>query len=169
MRPVAGADAGSEKIPFWFSEMYGVYTKGNTKTKIGRMELDTPMVYTEKWNAVTNTFEALSITNTDIPDTKIVGLWISKGNGATNNFREAPQVFGAEPTFNDFMRYDDLDGNIITTGDSRGGMLAAGIKNNSISNVPLQAWYYLAPDAAQAFWLQADVKGKSLGFLDKPF
>ncbi|MDQ7068410.1 MAG: hypothetical protein Q9M40_10810 [Sulfurimonas sp.] len=43
VRPVSGADAGSEKIPFWFSEMYGIYTTGNTKFKMGRMELDTPM------------------------------------------------------------------------------------------------------------------------------
>ncbi len=163
VRPVSGADAGSEKIPFWFSEMYGVYTAGNTKIKIGRMELNTPMAYTEKWNAVTNTFEAVKITNTDIPNTKLMGMYIAKGNGATTNFIEAPQVFGAEETFNGYTQYDLGDTKI-----SRAGMLVAGVKNNSISNIPLQAWYYLTPDAIQAFWLQGDVKGDSLGFLNKP-
>ncbi|MDQ7043294.1 MAG: hypothetical protein Q9M34_07150 [Sulfurimonas sp.] len=159
----ATTDSGSDKIPFWFSEMYGIYTTGNTKVKVGRMELNTPLVYTEKWNAVSNTFEAMTITNTDIPNTKLMGMWIAKGNGATNNFIEAPQVFGAEETFNGFMQYNDVNGTV-----SRAGMLVAGVKNNSISNMPLQAWYYIAPDSVQAFWLQADVKGKSLGFLDKP-
>lgn len=164
VRPVSTGDAGSEKIPFWFSEMYGIYTTGNTKIKMGRMELDTPMAYTEKWNAVTNTFEAVTVVNTDIPDTKVMGMWISKGNGATAKFDEAPQVFGAEETFNGYMQYDDNNSNNI----SRAGMLVAGVKNNSISNIPLQAWYYLAPDSVQAFWLQADVKTNALGFLKKP-
>lgn len=162
VRPVSGADAGSAKIPFWFSEMYGIYTTGNTKIKLGRMELNTPMAYTEKWNAVTNTFEAVTVTNTDLPDTKVMGMWISKGNGATTKFDEAPQVFGAEETFNGYMQYD-----VGTTTLSRAGMLVAGVKNNSISSLPLQAWYYLAPDSVQAFWLQGDVKGKDLGFVQK--
>ncbi len=156
-------DSGSEKIPFWFSEMYGIYKTGNTKFKMGRMELNTPMVYTEKWNAVSNTFEAMTVTNTDITGTELIGMWISKGNGATNNFIEAPQVFGVEETFNGFMEYDYNGTNI-----SRAGMLVAGVKNNSISNVPLQAWYYLAPDSVQAFWLQADIKADTFGFLKKP-
>lgn len=163
VRPVSTGDAGSEKIPFWFSEMYGIYTTGNTKIKLGRMELNTPMAYTEKWNAVTNTFEALTVTNTDLPDTKVMGMWISKGNGATTKFDEAPQVFGSEETFNGYMQYDDNSSNNI----SSAGMLVAGVKNNSIANIPLQAWYYLAPDSIQAFWLQADVKGKDLGFAQK--
>lgn len=155
---------GSQQVPFWFSEMYGVYKAGNTHTKMGRMELDTPLAYTEKWNAVSNTFEALQITNTDIPNTKVMGLFIAKGNGATTNFIEAPQVFGAEATFNGYTQYD-YNGTTI----SRAGMLVAGVKNHSISkNMPLQAWYYLTPDAIQAFWLQGDVKGDSLGFLEKP-
>ncbi|QOP44568.1 hypothetical protein FJR45_11705 [Sulfurimonas sediminis] len=156
-------DTGADGIPFWFSEMYGIYTKGNTKVKLGRIELDTPLVYTEKWNAVSNTFEAMTVTNKDIANTELIGMWIAKGNGATNNFMEAPQVFGVEKTYNGFMQYD-YNGTSI----SKAGMLVAGVKNKSIVNMPLQAWYYLAPDSVQAFWLQVDVKRKKLGFLNKP-
>ncbi|MDQ7068411.1 MAG: hypothetical protein Q9M40_10815 [Sulfurimonas sp.] len=112
----------------------------------------------------------MTLTNTDIPNTKLMGMWLAKGNGATTKFDEAPQVFGAEETYTGYMQYDyDHDNNSSTANKtiSRAGMLVAGVKNNSISNIPLQAWYYIAPDAVQAFWLQGDIKGKDLGFVQK--
>ena len=42
----------------WMNEAWIAATAGKTTAKIGRMELDTPMVFTEKWSIEKNTFEA---------------------------------------------------------------------------------------------------------------
>lgn len=151
-------ETGRDQIPFWFHEIFAIYKTGNTLIKLGRQELDTPFAYTEKWNATSNSFEAIKVTNTDWKDTVISGIWVSKGNGANNSFQSAPQVFGAENTFNNYMSYE-VDGEAVNPG----GMLILGVKNNSIKSVPIQAWYYNTMDVMQAWWLQADTKAEKLG------
>ena len=152
-------ETGREQIPFWFHEIFAIYKTGNTSIKLGRQELDTPFAYTEKWNATSNSFEAVVVTNTDLlKDTTVQGMWVSKGNGANNSLMSAPQVFGAENTFNNYMSYE-IDGEAINAG----GMLVLGAKNNSIKSVPVQLWYYNTLDVMQAWWLQADTKTESFG------
>jgi len=158
-------ETGREQIPFWFHEIFAEYITGETKFKLGRQELNTPFAYTEKWNATSNSFEAMVVTNTDLPNTTMQAMWVSKGNGANSKLEYAPQVFGAENTFNNYMSYD-----INSTEDEKvnpGGMLVLGIKNNSIKNVPVQAWYYNAFNVMQAAWVQADVNAKDIAGLDK--
>ncbi|HOI84300.1 MAG TPA: major outer membrane protein, partial [Campylobacterales bacterium] len=53
-----GTTAGTEKNPYWLGEAYFTYKAGKTIAKIGRQELDTPLAFTETWNAAPNTFEA---------------------------------------------------------------------------------------------------------------
>ena len=88
-----GASNSTMPQPFWVHEAYldYVFTK-NTDLKVGRMELDTPLIYTENWNATANSFEALTAVNTDLPKTTLTAAWIAKGNGATDNLMFAPQV-----------------------------------------------------------------------------
>jgi|GEM_PF-928524 len=188
-----GSSNASDAQPFWVHEMFLDYKLSkSTDVKIGRMELDTPLIYTEKWNATANSFEAITAANTDLPNTTLLAGWVSKGNGATDNLLYAPQVFGAESQFSDFMGYQystttsyyvpagggtitntkvNADDVLVTTSTttkklSDGGALFLGAKNNSLSFMPLQAWAYYAPDAAQAFWIQADPTMKELGFVD---
>ena len=185
-----GASNGANAQPFWFHEAYLDYvlTK-NTDLKAGRTEFYSPFIYTEKWNATANSFEALVATNTDIPDTTVIGAWIAKGNGATDNFEYAPQVFGAESTFSNFGGYTNrtattvknpvLDAAGNPTGDytestgvneerlATGGAAVLGFKNNTLSFMPIQAWGYLVTDAAQAVWVQGDAGMKDLGPIDK--
>ncbi|EJF06864.1 hypothetical protein ThvES_00010200 [Thiovulum sp. ES] len=151
-----GATNGTAAQPFWIHEAYldYVFTK-NTDLKFGRMELDTPLAFTEKWNATANSFEAIVAVNTDIPDTTLVGAWVAKGNGATNTLLHAPQVFGSEATFNPYMAFDEIG--------NAGGALVFGVVNKSISNVPVQVWAYNINDVASAVWAQADASMEIAG------
>jgi len=55
---------------------------GNTTLKAGRQELPkslSPLAFSESWNVFKNTFDAV-VVNTDIPDTTVVGAYVSKSN-----------------------------------------------------------------------------------------
>lgn len=188
-----GALDGKSAQPFWVHEAFLDYAFDKTNSvKVGRMELDTPLIFTEKWNATANAFEALTATNTDLPNTTITAGYIAKGNGAQQNLMAAPQVFGAEGTFNEFMGYtssvttnyyDDGAGGITSntgavnpalkndlissrtdvTKISGGGAVVLGAVNKSIDFMPLQAWGYAVPDSAMGYWLQADPSTKNVG------
>ena len=133
----------------WIGELWLATTMGKTTAKVGRMELDTPLAFTEKWNIVPNTFEAAVLINQDIPDTTLVGAWVGRTNGygaglGTVNSGAKMETFAAE------------------------GAYAAAIVNNSFKPLTAQAWYYNVANVADAFWLQADiecqlVKGLSIG------
>ncbi|MBN2783067.1 MAG: hypothetical protein JXQ66_07495 [Campylobacterales bacterium] len=56
----------------------------NTTVKIGRQELPkslSPLAYSESWNAFKNTFDAVVAVNTDIPNTTLVGAYVSASSG----------------------------------------------------------------------------------------
>ena len=156
-----GALDGRSAQPFWVHEAYLDYLlTENTDVKVGRMELDTPLIYTEKWNATANSFEAITATNTDLANTTITAAYVAKGNGAQQNLRAAPQVFGAEATFNSLMGYADVGS------PNAGGALVLGATSKAIDFMPVQAWGYAIQDAAMGYWLQADPSVKNVGPLD---
>jgi len=160
---------GTSPQPFWFHEVFINYKLGeNTNVKLGRQELNTPLAYTEKWNATSNSFEALVAVNTDLPDTTLVAAWVAKGNGANQNILAAPQVFGATDRYYGYMQYNqDLDGDGNADLSTRGGAIAIGAVNKSVSFMPVQAWFYHMPEVANAFWLQADAGAKDMGAISK--
>ncbi|KIM10944.1 MAG: hypothetical protein KU37_07460 [Sulfuricurvum sp. PC08-66] len=162
--------SGSAGFPFWLHELHFTYKVGNTHVKFGRQELDTPLVFTEAWNSTANSFEAAVLTNTDLPATTIEALWIAKGNGAGDTLHSAPQVFGTEAGYSTFMAYN-LDGDAtgyspLDSNDSKGGMFAVGVKNKTLSFMPITAYYYSAPDAVQAYWTQGDLSLKDMIGMD---
>ncbi len=126
-------------------------TYGKTTAKIGRMKLDTPLVFSQNWSIVSNTFEAAVVVNQNIPNTTLVGAYVGASNGQTAN---APMVGGGiagqiqgqngvEPsTFSQFYN----------------GAYAIGAINNSFKPLTVQGWYYNAPQYVQDWWLQADMK-----------
>ena len=120
----------------WFNEAWIAATMGKTTAKVGRMELDTPLAFSEQWNIAANSFDAAVVLNQDLPDTTLVAAWVGKGNG------EAGTVVGANGDMNTFA----IDGSY-----------AYGVVNNSFKPLTVQAWYYDVVRAAQAFWLQADL------------
>ena len=154
----------------WLSEAWIAATLGKTTAKIGRMELDTPLAFSEKWSVAANTFDAAVLINQDIPDTTLVGAWVGKGNGVNHGMG-----LTVTPT-NDFG-YDNIpavgiDG-IVGSGATFGtfgdkGAYAVAVVNNSFKPLTAQAWYYNVVNVADAYWLQADidcslVKGLKIG------
>ncbi|CAI6146108.1 MAG: hypothetical protein SPLUMA1_SPLUMAMAG1_00192 [uncultured Sulfurimonas sp.] len=122
----------------WINEAWLATTLGNTTAKVGRMELDTPLAFTEKWTIEKNTFESAVLINTDISNTTLVGAYVGRGNGNGNG--QGVVATGAE-----FTNYGGK------------GAYVVGAINNSLKPLTLQAWYYDIVAVAQASWLQADL------------
>ncbi len=152
-----GHDAAVEDSA-WMGELWLAGTMGKTTLKVGRMELDTPLAFSEKWSIVPNTFDAAVVINQDIPDTTLVGAWVGKSNGA-----DALHTANADA---------DRDGILVNAGKfttfMKQGAYAAGLVNNSFKPLTVQGWYYDIGMVADAYWLQADidcqlVKGVKIG------
>lgn len=158
------AESTDTKDAAWMGELWLAATMGKTTVKVGRMELDTPLAFSEKWSIAANTFDAAVLINQDIPDTTLVGAWVGKGNGvnalstlsaAHDNRADVglDALLGAGAEFGTFV-------------DS--GAYAAAVVNNSFKPLVAQAWYYNVQNVADAYWLQADwdcqlVKGAKIG------
>lgn len=139
------------------SQAWLASTLGKTTVKVGRMELDTPLAFTEKWNVVKNTFDAAVVLNNDLPDTTLVGAWVGKHNGigattaTVNGFTNTPLLI------NSSGQTAGLTNNPYQTFGVQGAY-AVGAVNKSIPNTTAQLWYYNVVDLATAYWLQADAK-----------
>ena len=137
----------------WMTEAWVAATAGNTTLKLGRMELDTPLAFTETWSIEKNTFEAIVAINQDLPDTTLVGAYVGNGNG-TEFFGQAGGSTVA--TLGHAVgAVVNESGKFTTYGTD--GAYAAGIINNSFKPLTVQAWYYDVVRLAEAYWLQADL------------
>jgi imipenem/basic amino acid-specific outer membrane pore len=148
------------------SQLWLGTTMGKTTVKAGRMELDTPLVFTEKWNVAKNTFEAAVAINNDLPDTTLVGAWVGKHNGHGSWYNSALSGGDANTRLEGGIRLAGSPGRTVnmdsfrTFGahDTAKGAYALGAVNKSVPNTTLQAWYYDVVSIADAVWLQADTK-----------
>lgn len=144
---VSGTFTGNVKNNFWFSEAWLAGTVGKTTGKVGRMQLDTPLVFTETWSVVPSTFEAAVVINQDIPDTTLVGAYVGAFNaGATlgGGYGDITTIGGQDARSDVFQSFYD-------------GAYTIGAINNSFEPLTVQAWYYEAQKNASAYWLQADL------------
>lgn len=168
--------SGSVDDQAWVSELWIAATLGKTTAKLGRMELDTPFAFSEKWSVAANTFDAAVLINQDIPDTTLVGAWVGKGNGV--NVLGANGLLGVTDNRQDIdsttagTQALGIDGILTTnakyTTFAKQGAYAAALVNNSFKPAVVQAWYYNVGGVADAYWLQADidcqlVKGVKIG------
>ncbi|MBA1432185.1 MAG: hypothetical protein FAF04_01000 [Epsilonproteobacteria bacterium] len=153
---VSSTWTGGVEDTYLINEAWLAATLGKTTVKVGRMPLDTPLVFTETWSLVENTFDAAVVLNQDIPDITLVGAYVGQGNAA------AVLGGGVTQANSPFTSFYD-------------GAYAVGVVNTSIKPANIQGWYYGAQtsiDAAillsdpaftgvevshlDAFWLQAD-------------
>ncbi len=111
----------------------------NTLLKVGRQELDTPYADTDDIGMIPNTFEALSIVNSDLTNTTIVLAHLQKMSGVDADIAEK------------FTKINDSD-----------GVQALGITYEGFEDVTLQGWFYNASDFAKLTYLEADY-ASSLG------
>jgi hypothetical protein len=127
----------------------------NTTVKIGRQELPkslSPLAYTEDWNVFKNTFDAVLVVNSDIPDTTVVAAYVGRSTG------------------HDLSSVGDLTavatiGNVPVGGTAY--MLTA--QNTSLPMTTVTASYYAMnkiananSHSADAVWLDVKVADKSL-------
>ncbi|OQX73646.1 MAG: hypothetical protein B6D59_05075 [Campylobacteraceae bacterium 4484_4] len=121
----------------------------DTTMILGRQELDTPMVFTERWNIAQNTYDAAVIANGSLPDTTLIAAWVGRSNIDGGNTVKA----------------DGISNNGFDTFVTDEGAYAFGAVTKAIPGVTAQAWYYIAPSTANIAWLQADgsVAGFDLG------
>jgi len=105
----------------------------NTVVKMGRQELNTPLAFTEKWNAQQNNFDALVAINSSVKNLTVIGAYVGQSN--TNGNHKATQEFNQ--MFN--------------------GAYAVGAlyKNDMMG---LNAWYYTVTGVADALWIDASAK-----------
>ena len=135
---------------FWFDEAWLAGTTGKTVGKIGRMPLDTPLVFTETWSIAENTFEAAVLINQDIPDTTLIGAYVGGSNGGDLS-RILPGNSG--------VVIADMNANGTTNFHQfYNGAYTVGAINNSWKPLTVQGWYYDATSIANAYWLQADLE-----------
>ncbi|MBN2815809.1 MAG: hypothetical protein JXQ67_03950 [Campylobacterales bacterium] len=139
------ANSGVLNTDEWVSEAWLEGKLGATTGKVGRMTLETPLVFTETWSSDYNTFEAAMLTNEDIPDTTLVAAYVATSNG-----------YAADPS-------GTLVGNVMSGGGTfykvgEEGAYVLGAINNSVKPLTVQGWYYSMPKTADAYWLQADLE-----------
>jgi len=78
-----GDTALSSTDYFSITKAYLTKKVANTTIKAGRQELPkslSPLAFSEGWNVFKNTFDAVVAINTDIPDTTVVGAYVSRSN-----------------------------------------------------------------------------------------
>lgn len=161
-----GSALGGAKVENanWMNEAWvAVSANALTKStvKVGRMELDTPLAFTEKWSIEKNTFEAAVLINQDLPDTTIVAAYVGNGNG-TEAFGQAAMQSNVQTLGLAVGPVVNANGNFATYGTN--GAYAVAAINNSWKPLTAQAWYYDVSKLAQAYWLQGDLDAATLGF-----
>jgi len=146
---------------FYIGELWLAGTAFDTTLKVGRQALDTPLAFTETWGIDQNTFEAAVLINQSIPDTTIVATYVGKSNGSSDDLNStggtSANGLNAVAGYATAAQagYLAQGGDFNTFGTD--GVYVAGVINNSIKPLTVQAWYYNLVEMADAYWLQADL------------
>jgi len=137
------------------TKIYVTKKISNTTLKLGRQELPkslSPLAFSEGWNVFKNTFDAVVAINSDIPDTTLVGAYVSKSDGDLDKKRGGLVHLG---------QFDDMHGGALPSGAY---MLT--VANKSIKQAPITVSYYNLPDikvlggngeAGSAVWADVQV------------
>ncbi len=161
-KPFAGANINDgvwiDTLNLAFHPLDGI---SNTTMVLGRQELDTPFVFTEKWNIAKNTYDAAVAVNNDIVDTTLVGAWVGRSNG----FDAVDQLTDpdAAPLLGGLAQSDGISDNGFNRFLTDEGAYAFGAITKAIPMLTAQAWYYIAPSIAKVGWLQADTNFEGFG------
>ncbi len=131
----------------------GTAFDGKATFVIGRQELDTPLVFTEKWSIAANTFDAAVALVKPTDAITLVAGYIYDGNG--NGARIS--------TFDSNEGGFTHDDGYMPAVTDNGAWTVAAVA--TIGDVTAQVWYYDVMDIADAAWVQADANfgGIALG------
>ena len=125
-------------------------TIAKTTVKIGRQELPkslSPLAFSEGWNVFKNTFEAILVVNTDLPNTTLVGAYVGGSTG------------------HNLSSFGDLTVNGSLEVNGAAYMLTA--QNTALPMTTVTVSYYALKKidtalSADAIWLDAKIADKSL-------
>ena len=121
------------------AEAYIQYSLGKTSIKYGRQRLNTPLMNDYYNRFLPNTFEATLITNRDLPQTELLGIYATRWKyKASDEFIDMTEGLG-DP---------EIDSDVMVIGAI----------NKSIPKTKLQAYYYMVPDLMNTFYGQVDNK-----------
>ncbi len=122
------------------SEIYLAYSIGKTNIKVGRQYINTPLISGNYARIFKESFEGVSISNTDVPDTTIFANYIQKFQGRTSNI--SGDGIGDAPTFNKRIVLGGVSALAYEFEDA----YALGVINKSIPNLTLTAQYLQITD-----------------------
>ena len=144
------------------TQAYLTYGIGNTSIKAGRQLLPkalSPFAFSEGWNVFKNTFDAALIVNTDLPDTTLVGAYVSQANSSLGNLNNFTDL-SANAVVTDITTGERIT--VLGAGQAEDGVFMLTAANKSIENLTLTGtWYYAAnmiADVSDANVLWADAK-----------
>jgi len=100
---VSGARSGTANgAPFVGEAYITAPIAPSTTLKFGKQELDTPLAFTERWNAVPNTFNAAVAINSSIDNVTLIAAYVGQGSASNNMSPMVPKNFGT----------NNIDGNV---------------------------------------------------------
>ena len=125
-----GNNALSGDGEMYTGEMYVTVPLGaKTLLKLGKQELDTPLAFTERWNAVPNTFDAAVAINNSINNLTLIAAYV--GQGDTGEIRSGAYAGTSVYAFAALYKTDALGANV---------------------------WFYDINSAAKAYWADVALK-----------
>jgi len=125
----------------YLGEAYVDYGYENFDLRLGRQKLDTPLNDRDDIRMLPNTFEALMAGYGGITDTILVAGYINRWAGYDSG--------------DDISMFKDMPGGLDADGKAIKGVFLAGVMNESIENVELQAWYYDFDKTAGVLYTEA--------------
>jgi len=128
-----------------FGEAYVQYNHSNTMIKIGRQQINTPLIDADDMRMIPDLFEAYLLTNTDFADTTLVLAHLTQMAGTIDTWA----ING-----HNFESMSDSAG--LTVNGKDEGVTLASATYNGFADTTLQAWYYTLSGDLDAWYLQAD-------------
>ena len=127
--------SGTSDDEWYWAEAYLTKKVGSTTIKAGRQELNTPLMFSEKWNVMPTTFDAAVIINQSVANLTLIGAYVGKTNNhaSLGNFNTP-----------------------VGTLANDGAYAAGAIYKNDIANGSF--WFYNVPTAANALWIDGTAK-----------
>ncbi|NCB82698.1 MAG: outer membrane porin, OprD family, partial [Bacilli bacterium] len=133
------------------SEAYLGYKIGKTNAKIGRQFISTPVVGGSSSRFFRESFEGVTVANTDIPQTTLIAAYVNKFQGRTSAVQSTD--IGDAPRFHKSI--------VVATKDAPvydfDGAYTLGLINKSVPNLTLTAQYAVVNDVTVSAAVKGDV------------
>ena len=172
MKDISSAGAGYEdgnyfRTQVWVSEANLDYRISNTSVIVGRQALNTPLLFTERWNASYNTFDAAVVINSDIPKTTLIAGYVNQHNGAGHALNKTDIASFPSTTMHSGESFgfgSSYNAATDTVSDGKKGAYAFGAMIKPIDNLAVNLWYYNVNSNFTAYWADSSYKVSGLFF-----